>query len=171
LHRDHTTNGESANGAPKAPDFALRTDAWGRLVLTDAAGREHVGVEPVRAFPLSDPRRGVALCDAQGRELVWLDDLDALPPGPRAEVEAHLARREFVPVVRRVLKVSAPPEPTEWEVETDRGRTRFVLNSDEDVRRVGDHKAMITDAHGVRYLIADARALDAASRRFLDRYL
>ena len=160
-----------ANGRPGPQPFGLHYDAWGRLVLTDAAGREHVGVEPVRAFPISDPRHGLALCDAEGHELVWVEDLDALPPPLRRFLEDDLARREFVPVVRRIVAVSAPVEPSEWEVETDRGRTRFVLNSEDDVRRLSDHRALLVDAHGIRYLIPDTRALDATSRRLLERYL
>jgi hypothetical protein len=161
----------STNGHPTPAPFALHHDAWGRLVLSDAAGRQHVGVEPVRAFPITDPRHGIALCDADGHELHWIDDLDALPPPLRSILEADLARREFVPVLRRILTVSAPVEPSEWEVETDRGRTRFVLNSEDDVRRLDDRRALIVDAHGTRYLIADVDALDGTSRRLLERYL
>ena len=161
----------STNGRPGPQPFGLHYDAWGRLVLTEADGREHVGVEPVRAFPISDPRHGLALCDPDGHELLWVDDLDALPAPLRQFLEDDLARREFVPVVRRIVAVSAPVEPSEWEVETDRGRTRFVLNSEDDVRRLSDHRALIVDAHGIRYLIPDLRALDAASRHALERYL
>jgi hypothetical protein len=161
----------SANGRAGAQPFGLHHDAWGRLVLTDAAGQQHVGVEPVRAFPITDPRHGIALCDAEGHELLWIDDLDALTPPLRRFLEEDLARREFVPVVRRIVGVSAPVEPSEWEVETDRGRTRFVLNSEDDVRRLNDRRALIFDAHGIRYLIPDTAALDATSRRLLERYL
>jgi hypothetical protein len=161
----------STNGRPGPAPFGLRHDAWGRLVLTDTDGREHVGVEPVRAFPITDPRRGVALRDADGHELLWIDDLDALPAALRSILEEDLARREFVPVLRRIVAVSAPVEPSEWEVETDRGCTRFVLNSEDDVRRLSDRRALIVDAHGIRYLIPDIDALDATSRRLLERYL
>ena len=61
----------SGNGQAGHGTRALHHDAWGRLVFTDAAGRQHVGVEPVRAFPLSDPACGVALLDAEGHELLW----------------------------------------------------------------------------------------------------
>ncbi len=159
------------NGHPRAGPFALHYDAWGRLVLTDADGRQHVGVEPVRAFPISDPRHGLALLDAEGRELAWIDSLDDLPAPVRRVLEDDLARREFLPVIRRILKVSAPVEPSEWEVETDRGTTRFVLNSEDDVRPLGDSRALIHDARGIRYLIPDLRRLDATSRRLLERYL
>jgi hypothetical protein len=161
----------SSNGAPSPPALVLHRDGRGRLVYTDADGRQHVGVEPVRAFPISAPRQGVALCDATGRELLWIERLDDLPPGPRATLEEELAQREFVPVLLRVVRISAPAEPSEWEVETDRGPTRFVLNSEDDVHSLDGHRALVKDAQGLRYLIPDLRRLDANSRRLLERYL
>lgn len=164
-------NNGKANGTAGPRPFGLDHDAWGQLVLTDAEGRQHVGVEVVRAFPLSDLRHGIAICDSQGRELVWIDDLGALPASLVQQIENELAKREFVPVIRRILNVSAPVEPSRWEVETDRGRTFFVLNSEDDVHELDEHRALITDAHGIRYLIADIEQLDANSRRLLERYL
>ncbi len=161
----------AANGQGGLRPFGLHHDAWGRLVLTDAEGRQHAGVELVRAFPLSDPHHGISICDASGRELVWLADPDALPAPLARRIEEELAKREFVPIIRRILNVSAPVEPSEWEVETDRGRTRFVLNSEEDVHELDEQRALITDAHGIRYLIPDLAQLDANSRRLLERYL
>jgi hypothetical protein len=161
----------SANGSSGPRPFHLHHDAWGRLVLTEADGRVYAGVEPVRAFPVSDPAHGIAVVDAEGHEVVWIDDLDALPAAVRAVLEEEFRRREFVPVLRRVVRVSAPVEPSEWEVETDRGPARFTLNSEDDVRRLGEHRALVIDAHGVRYLIPDLRTLDAASRHALERYL
>ena len=74
-------------------------------------------------------------------------------------------------MLRRVLSISTTMEPSEWEVETDRGRTRFVLNSEDDIHPLDDHRALLHDAHGVRYLIPDTRTLDPTSRRLLERYL
>lgn len=161
------------NGEGKAPPggWSLHQDAWGRLVLTDAAGRSHTGVEVVRTFPLSAPRQGISVVSAEGKELVWVEDLDALSALLRGQVEEQLARREFVPVLRRVLSISAAVEPSEWEVETDRGRTRFLLKSEDDVHCLDDFSALVTDAHGVRYLLPDVRRLDPASRRLLERFL
>jgi hypothetical protein len=153
------------------PPFQLHHDNWGRLVLTDAQGRQHVGAEPVRAFAISDPLHGIAICDSDGAELVWLDHLDDLPHATRDILESELSRRHFLPVLRRVVRVEGASEPTTWEVETDRGPTRFSLKSEEDVRRVAGHRVVIVDAHGVRYLIPDLRELDAASRRALERYI
>jgi hypothetical protein len=161
----------TANGSSGPRPFRLHHDAWGRLVLTEADGREYAGVEPVRAFPVSDPAHGIAILDAEGHEVMWIDDLDGLPASVRALLEEEFRRWEFVPILRRVVQILAPVEPSEWVVETDRGPTRFTLNSEDDVRRLDEHRALVIDAHGVRYLIPDLSALDAASRHALERYL
>ncbi len=44
--------------------------------------------------------------------------------------------RDFLPEIRQVFSVSSNHEPCEWDVQTDRGRVKFVLKNDEDVRRV-----------------------------------
>jgi len=151
--------------------FQLHLDAWGRLVLTDAAGRQHVGVESVRGFPVSSPRHGVSLLAADGNELTWIESLDALPENTRTLLEEELPRREFMPQLQRVVRVSGVSEPTEWDVETDRGLTRFILNSEDDIRRLGEGRAILVDAHGIRYLIPRLDSLDPFSRRVLERYL
>jgi hypothetical protein len=168
LERDEPIrNGEP----PGAAGVRLHYDAWEQLMLTDAEGKQHAGVTVIQAFPLTDPRHGIAICDGQGRELVWIDDLDNLPTDIQRTLEEDLARRQFMPTIRRIVSVSAPMEPSEWDVETDRGPTRFVLASDDDIRRLSDERALLVDAHGIRYLIPDLRALDATSRRLLERYL
>jgi hypothetical protein len=140
-------------------------------MLGNGASGAAVPVVAVRAFPFSCPRQGVALCDLQGREVVWLEDLDSLADGVRQVIEEELARREFVPVIRRICRIHPRIEPSEWEVETDRGRACFVLHTGDEVRRLDERRAMVIDAHGIRYLINDVAGLDAASRHLLERYL
>jgi hypothetical protein len=152
-------------------DFSLRRDDWGRLVLIDAGGQEHVGVEPVRCFPITDPHRGIAFVNPRGKEVAWVDALDTLPTATRQLLEQEMALREFMPQLRRVLHISGAVEPTEWEVETDRGKVRFTVNSEDDVRQLSGRRAIIHDSNGIRYLIPDMDALDARSRRLLERYL
>jgi hypothetical protein len=155
----------------KPPAFGLSYDTWGRLVLIDSEGKRHVGVEPVRLFPMSDPGNWISICDSAGHELVCIEDPGALPAQVREVLAADLAKREFVPVITRIVKVSSEHEPAEWDVETDRGPTRFLLRSEDDVRRLGAHGASIVDAQGIRYVIPDTRVLDSASRRVLEVYV
>jgi hypothetical protein len=156
---------------PRTPAFGLSRDPFGRLVLIDAGGKRHTGVEPVRAFPISDPPHWISLCDAHGRELVCIESLDDLAPATREVLEEELALREFVPVIRRVVRISGETSPSVWEVETDRGATTFTLDNEDDVRRLGGSRVMITDSRRLRYHVPDTRALDHASRRILERFL
>lgn len=151
--------------------FVLSRDPFGRLILTEPDGEPHVGVEPVRAFPLTEPGRWIALVDARGRELLMIEDLAALPGPLRASLEAELAEREFLPVITRIVRSTGDEVPCEWEVVTDRGPTRFTLETEDQLRRIGPHRVIVTDSRNLRYLIPDSRGLDAASLRVLDRYL
>ncbi|MCX9155207.1 DUF1854 domain-containing protein [Niveibacterium sp. 24ML] len=151
--------------------WQIERNAFGRLVLTDAAGERHENVVPVRAFPIAAPEEGISLVSQDGHELVWLDRLADAPEAARALIEGELGRREFVPELRRLIKVSSFATPSTWTVQTDRGETSFVLRGEEDIRRLSGNTLMIADTHGIQFLIRDLLALDHHSRRLLDRFL
>ena len=151
--------------------FGLSRDSFGRMVLIDAEGMRHVDVTPVRAFPTTDPQHWISIVSAEGHELVCIANLSEVSEASRNMIEAEFRDREFAPVIRRIVSVSALSEPSEWSVETDRGETKFVLETDSDVRRIDRTRAMIFDAHGTRYAIEDLSRLDSRSRRYLERYL
>jgi len=116
-------------------DYRLRRNAFGRLELTTADGQTHLDVVPVRAFPISAADDGIGLVDPHGRELAWIERLSELPDELRRLVETELAQREFMPEIRRITDVSSFATPSTWQVETDRGSSRFVLKGEEDIRR------------------------------------
>jgi hypothetical protein len=153
-------------------DFQLVRTPFGELVWTGPQGQQVSGVVPVRAFPIQAPQDGIALVDPEGHEVAWFPRFDAIPQPARGLMEEELARREFMPVVQRIVAVSGFSTPCTWTLETDRGRTEFVLRGDEDIRRIGSaHALLIADAHGINYLVPDQLALDAYSKRVLDRFL
>jgi hypothetical protein len=154
-----------------ADNFALVCDEWNRLKLIDADGECYPDVRAVPLFPITDPAHWISICDAGGRELTCVVDPANLATKARAVLEEELARREFLPIIRRIVHVSGNSEPCEWEVETDRGPTQFVLESEDDIRRLGANRVSVTDANGVRYLINDVAGLDRKSRRVVDWYV
>jgi hypothetical protein len=169
---DDTGNSSHDSGpAGAAAAIALEYDPFGRLVLTTASGERHAGVVPVRGFPFSAPAACISFCDENGREVFFITDVAQLDRPMRDLLEGDLARREFVPVIRNIYSVSSGAEPTDWHVLTDRGEARFVLNNEDNIRRMGPRGALIADSHGIRFRIEDTRALDAHSRRLLRRYL
>jgi hypothetical protein len=153
------------------PDYQLCRNAFGRLEFTASDGETHDGVVPVRSFPINAPDQGIALVDPYGHELAWIDRLADLPDDLRALLEGELARREFMPVIRRIVSVASFATPSTWQVETDRGLASFVLKGEEDIRRLTPPALLIADSHGIHFLIRDRRALDQHSRRILDRFL
>lgn len=153
-----------------APAFLLARDSFGRLSLT-IDGVTHQAVVPVRAFPIAAPDEGIALVGADGHELAWVERMEELPEPQRGLLAGELALREFTPEIRRIVAVSGFVTPCTWTVETDRGSTRFVLKSEEAIRRLSPSRLLIADSQGIHFLVRDTQALDAASRRTLDRFL
>ncbi|QGZ37696.1 uncharacterized protein DUF1854 [Pseudoduganella flava] len=152
-------------------DFTLRRDAFGRLNLTAADGTVHEGVAPVRAFPIQAPDEGLALVNTDGKEVVWIDRVDDLPPATAALVREELAGREFMPEISRIVDVTSFATPCTWSVETNRGPTEFVLRGEEDIRRIGTESLLVSDTHGIQFLIRDQYGLDKHSKKILDRFL
>lgn len=151
--------------------FTLQRDDHGRLVLRLSDGSEHVGVQPVRAFPLSDPEGAISLVGSDGRERVWIEQPAAQASETRALLAEELARREFAPVIERLIEVSTFSTPSTWTVRTDRGDTQLVLKGEEDIRRLGEGALLVTDSHGIGYRILDVKLLDRRSKRLLERFL
>ena len=92
--------------------LALQRDAHGRLVLRLADGSEHVGVQPVRAFPLSEPDGALSLVGTDGREVLWVERPAELAHDVRSLIHEELARREFAPVIERLIEVSTFSTPS-----------------------------------------------------------
>lgn len=154
-----------------SPNVNLKRNAFGRLVLVDQEGVEHVGVNPVRAHPLSAPDEGLSLIGQDGHELVWIARLSQLPQEQRQLIEEDLAAREFSPTVLRIKAVSTFATPSQWTVETDRGETQFILKTEEDIRRLGEGRLLISSSHGIPFMVPDRFSLDRGSKRILERFL
>ena len=151
--------------------FQLRRDSFGKLVLTLDAGEEFVGVIPVRAFPIQAPTRGISMVRDGGKEVAWIDDLDELPQETRALIQQEIEGRELLPEILHIKSVTSFATPCTWSVETDRGDTEFVLKVDEDIRRIGEASLLISDNHGINFLVRDMFHIDKHSRKILDRFL
>ena len=149
----------------------LQRNVFGRLVLIDQQGVEHVGISPVRAHPLSAPDEGLSLIGQDGHELVWVPRLSQLPDEQRQLIEEDLAAREFSPTVLRIKAVSTFATPSQWTVETDRGEAQFILKTEEDIRRLGEGRLLIASSHGIPFMVPDRFALDRGSKRILERFL
>jgi hypothetical protein len=148
----------------------LERDSLGRLVFVDSNGTRHIGVHPVRAFPITAPGAGIAMMDQSGKELFWYPDVAAITEAELGLIEEELAAREFMPVIEKITHVSTFATPSIWDIETDRGPTRIRLKAEEDIRRIAGNTLLIADSNGMQFLIKDATQLDKVSKKLLDRF-
>lgn len=165
-------NASPARTAPMtATSFELSRNPFGKLVLTTPDGQAWEGVVPVRAFPIQSPDNGIAMVYTDGHEVAWIDALAEVPQPAQALIREALEAREFMPEIQAILSVTSFSTPCTWHVQTDRGETRFVLRGDEDIRRLAGNILLITDSHGIHFLIRDLSALSRDSRKILDRFM
>jgi hypothetical protein len=151
--------------------FQLTRNAFGRLVLTTPLGEVFEGVVPVRAFPIQSPEVGLSMVHTDGHEVAWIEQLRELSEPAQSLIREELQTREFMPEIKHIDSVTSFSTPCTWQVQTDRGETRFVLRGDEDIRRVGPTILLVTDSHGIQFLIRDPLQLSKESRKILDRFL
>ena len=147
----------------------LRVNAFGKLVLSTAQGSIE-GVLPVRAFPIQSPEQGIALMDPEGHEAVWIEDLQAVSEPAQGLIRQALEGREFMPEIQAITAVTSFSMPSTWTVRTHRGTTQFVLRGEEDIRRLSATALLITDSHGIQFLIRDTGQLSRESKKILDRF-
>ena len=152
-------------------DWDLHRNPQGRWCWVDSNGERHEPVTVSRAFPISQAEQLISILDADGHELAWIDDLKVMAPELAHRVREALNEREFLPEIEAVISVSRFVTPCEWTVKTHRGQSSFVLQGEEDVRRIKGDLLIVSDKHGVQYLIRSLSKLDRASRKLLDRFL
>jgi len=151
--------------------FSLSFNPLGQLAVRLADGSLHEEAVVVRAFPIAEPDLSISILSAEGKELIWIDDLAAVSDVDRQVIERALQMREFMPEILRLDGVNSFSTPSTWRVQTNRGPTEFVLKGEEDIKRLSINTLIVADAHGVQFLIRDLPALDRHTRKLLDRFL
>ncbi len=143
----------------------------GKWYYVSADGQQHDHVMAVRSFPVAAPEEGIALVDVDGKELLWIPHLNLLADPVRTQIVKAINQREFMPQILKLYGVSGFVAPSTWDIETDRGRTSLLLKGEEDIRRLSASVLLVTDGHGVQFLIRDLAQMDRYSRKLLDRFL
>ena len=147
----------------------LTLDEDGQLwALTPSAAR--LAVFARRAFPLSAPDSYVSLVDEQHFERACFVTLDVLPAAAREVLEQALEKSDFLPKIGKIQAIDQEATLSRWQVDTDRGPRHFIVDQEDHVRPLEDGRHLISDSHGMRYLVPVPSALDPASRKLLARF-
>jgi ATP-binding cassette subfamily B protein len=150
-------------------ELSLENDDHGQLWARAGAGAR-IAVRVRRCFPLTDPEHFLCLIDERGRERACVEELAALSLPARQALLDALRRSEFLPGIEHIDFVLVEATRSEWHVTTDRGARRFVVDQEDHIRKLEDGRHLITDSHGMRYLVPVPERLDARSRRWLSRF-
>lgn len=138
------------------------------LTLESSAGPLVVSAR--RCFPLTAPERLLSLVDARGHERACIESLEALGEGSRQALLAALAASELLPRVQQIESLREEATQSAWRVLTERGPRSFVVEQEDHIRRLPDGRHLITDAHGMRYVLPRLEELDAKSRKLFLPY-
>lgn len=151
----------------------LRFFAYGAtLRLTIDEDRSYLKVGLLRAFPLSDSDRFFSVRDGGNEEVGMIADPRELDENNRSLVREDLARRYFLPAVKRICKAKERFGTVDWEMETDRGICKFTTrNLRENVQRPAPGRVILSDVDGNRYDILNIDELDLSSQQLLFQHL
>lgn len=139
------------------------------LRVTIEGDKSCLRVVPMRIFPVSIRDRYISLRDMNGDELGIIKDPGELDKESRKLLVNELQKRYFVPVIRRIESLHDKFGIAEWEVETDRGKKKFLTRSLHDSLSETETGFIITDMENNRYEIHDHSALDPHSASILAR--
>ncbi len=142
------------------------------LILLENGLRTRVGtVEVKRAFPFEKPEEFIVLADEDGKDQGFIRSLSQRRESEKDILRKELARRYFMPLIRRILKITDRFGFSYWKVETDGGIIEFSVRDTYKSIIRPDERMIITDADGNRFQIPDVNALDKRSRKKIDLYL
>jgi hypothetical protein len=149
-------------------EFDLIENDRGQLTLKRPGEDDVADVRIRRAFPWTAPTKDVSIRTSEGKELILIPDLAALPDGLRERIETSLTTNSFIPRITRVDEVDMSFGFQEWSVQTDRGPIKFRVQEREDIRFLGGGRFRIKDADGNIYELPSIASLDPASQKELE---
>jgi hypothetical protein len=148
--------------------FDLIADDNKKLTLRRAGQDDVADVRIRRAFPWSNADTFVSIRSSDGKELMLIDDVAALPPALGQTINDYLAGTVRIPRIESIVGIDVRFGFQEWSVNTDRGPVGFRVQEREDIRFLPDGRYAIRDADGNIYEMRALKDLDDASRHALE---
>ncbi|MBO9610135.1 MAG: DUF1854 domain-containing protein [Paenibacillaceae bacterium] len=150
------------------PDRLSFSRGPGGVLQAVVSGNAYREVVVYRAFPFTYATRYISIRQVSGDEIGVVRDIAELDEESRTELLHELQLRYFMPIVTRVDSVKQKNDLWIWELQTNRGPTRFAMrNLHEYTQFPGGNRLILTDMTGKRCEIGDWTALDGHSRKQL----
>jgi ATP-binding cassette, subfamily B, bacterial len=149
-----------------ARTLSLRWAEETELLSLEVAGERRT-VSARRCFPLTEPERFIGILDERGHEVACVEHPAELSEESARALAVALAKSELLPRIERISSVRSEATASRFSVVTDRGPRDFLVEQEDHIRRLPDGRHLITDRHGMRYLVPTIETLDAKSRKLL----
>jgi hypothetical protein len=155
---------------PLEQNIEFLKDEHGRLVLVDSNGIRHANVHPAKMFPLTEQDHWISIQSEASREILCVEDPQKLSEPSRTLLLEAVAKRNFVPIIEVIHRITRLADGHVWHVTTDKGDTSFEVETDESIQALGHGRLVIIDRRNTRYLIPNVANLDRVSKRKLEHY-
>ncbi|HBN84880.1 MAG TPA: hypothetical protein DDZ89_13675 [Clostridiales bacterium] len=144
----------------------------GAVTLSRADGETIENIKPRRLFPLTGKTKHINFLDAEGEEVLILDNMKNLDKQSKQTLSDALNRYYVIPKIRDILSIKEEYGVYTWSVNTDKGKTRFeVRQPSVDIKSLGGGYVVVKDINDNRYEIPDSKKLDPLSQRLLEEQL
>jgi hypothetical protein len=152
--------------------FYEPVDTLRLTVNTEGEERSYPSVKIFQSAPLSKPREYLAFLDGKSEEVALVRRLEDLPADSQKIAKRELDKRYLTARITQVPHIKQEFGVTYWNVETDRGKREFVMQSlSESCIWLSDTHLLLIDVDGNRFEIADRNALDLLSQKQLEKVL
>ncbi len=142
------------------------------LFLLEENGERRLGpIEVKRAFPFEKPEEFIVLTDSEGKDQGFIRALSERREEEQILLRKELARRYFMPQIKKIFKITDRFNFSYWKTDTDKGTLEFsVRDTNRSIVHLGK-RLIITDADGNRYEIPDIDKLQSTDRKKIEIYL
>lgn len=156
------------------PQEAVFAKTEGGFVSLTLGEEVYARVQVVRMFPFSEPEKFISIRTAEetSKEIGVIEKLTTFPVEVREMLSEQLNLRYFTPVITKIYQIKDEYGYAYFDVETDRGRCRFVIHMGGNaVVHLSDVRIIISDIDENRFEIPDVTRLSVKEQKRLDLFL
>lgn len=135
-------------------------------------GKIYHKIQPICAFPFSEPNSFIYIQDEKGKEIGVIHHLQELSEEQQRIVSEELHLRYLIPKIKDILKITGEYGIFKWDVETDKGpKIFYVKGRNENIITKEEKRLLITDIENCRYEISDYTKLPLKAISELEKVL
>lgn len=154
-------------------DNTLFTLTKGQMLTVQVNDETYTGVYLHCSFPHTNSRIYISIRTKENKEIGIIKSMDEDFPKETVKLlEEQVKIRYFAPEITKILTIKEEFGYSYWDTETNAGNCRFTVRAGGgNVKLVTDHKLLIIDVYGNRFVISNIKELSDKEYRLLEMYI